>query len=269
MPFAHSSPGRVLALGLLVALWSAGPDAVLCEPAEYLRDEEIIRPDGIHILDGSYVLDVGELRMNITNHGLIGSQFTSSLPFSVAPSGEWPGGSGHEYLWGAGLWIGGMINGEAAVSTGQPERELRPGTSLFDTIYEARNGKVLRPWPLDVPTGNRLPHARADDDRDGKYDEDFLNGSDDDGDDLVDEDFGQLGDQMFTCTMHDNTSLAQEIYPEHNPLNLSIVQRAATWYREDLENIVILDYEIYNYGFRTLDDLYLGFYVECDIQSRG
>jgi hypothetical protein len=238
-------------------------------PPEFLRDEEIIHPDGIHILDGSYVLNVGELHINITNHGLIGSQFTTNLPYSSAPSAEWPGGSGHEYLWGAGLWIGGLVNGQAAVSTGQPERELRPGASIFDTIYEAKNGKVLRPWPSDVPTGNRLPHPRADDDQDDKYDEDFLNGNDDDHDGQVDEDFGQLGDQMFTCTMHDNTPLSREIYPEHLPLNLGIVQRAATWYREDMENIVILDYEIYNHGFRTLDDLYLGFYVDCDIQRRG
>ncbi len=265
---AHSQPGKFLALGLLVALWLSGPDAAVCGPPAYLRDEETIVPDGVHVLDGSYVLDVCELHINITNHGLIGSQFTSTLPFSKAPSAEWPGGSGHEYLWGAGLWIGGMINGQPVVSTGQPERELRPGDGLFDTIYEARNGKVIRPWPNDVATGNRLPNSRADDDQDGEYDEDFLNGSDDDRDGQVDEDFGQLGDQMFTCTMYDDTALSREIYPEHNPLQVSVVQHAATWYREDLEDIVIFDYEIYNHGYNILDDVYLGFYVDCDIQRR-
>ncbi len=269
MVFAHPPPGRVLALGLFVVLCFMGPDVALCEPEEDLREEETITPDGIHVLDGSFVLNVGELHVNITNHGLIGSQFTANLPFSTAPSGEWPGGSGHEYLWGAGLWIGGMINGQPVVSTGQPVRELRPGPGLFDTIYEARNGKVVRPWPNEVATGNRLPHPRADDDQDGEYDEDLLNGSDDDGDGLVDEDFGQLGDQMFTCTMKDNTALARELYPEHNPLNLTVVQRAAAWYREDLEDIVILEYEIYNHGYQILDDLYLGFFVDCDIQRRG
>jgi hypothetical protein len=253
----------------MFALLSPGPEAAWGEPDEDLRDEETIQPDGIHILDGSYVLDVGELRVNITNHGLIGSRYSANFPYSRAPSAEWPGGSGHEYLYGAGLWIGGMINGETVVSTGQPERELRPGSGIFDTIYEARNGKVLRPWPSDVATGKRLPDPRADDDGDDSYDEDFLNGSDDDGDGLVDEDFGQLGDQMFTCTMYDNTALSREIYPEHNPLGLSIVQRAATWYREELEDMVILDYEIYNHSNRILDDIYLGFYVDCDIQRRG
>jgi hypothetical protein len=269
MPFAHSRPGRSLVLGLLFVLVSFGPDAAVCEPDEEFREEETIRPDGIHVLDGSYVLDVGELRVNITNHGLIGSQYSSSLPYSQAPSAEWPGGSGHEYLYGAGLWVGGKVNGEPVVSTGQPEREFRPGTGLFDTIYEARNDKILRPWPSAVPTGHRLPHSQADDDNDFKYDEDFLNGYDDDDDGQVDEDFGQLADQMFTCTMYDDTALARELYPEHNPLGVSVVQRAATWYRDDMENVVILDYEIHNKSFRTFDDVYLGFYVDCDIQRRG
>ncbi len=269
MLIAQSRQGLILTLGLLLALGSAMPDAALCEADDDFREEEFIRPDGIHVLDGSYVLNVGELHVNITNHGLIGSQFTEFFPFSGAPSGEWPGGSGHEYLWGAGLWIGGKINGQPAVSTGQPERELRPGSGLFDTIYEAKNGRVIRPWPADRPTGNRLPHPQADDDNDGEYDEDFLNGYDDDHDGQTDEDFGQLGDQMFTCTMKDNTALSREIYPEHNPLNVTVVQRAASWYEDDLENMVIFDYEIYNHDYRTMDDLYLGFYVDCDIQRRG
>jgi hypothetical protein len=229
MPTHRSFPGFALTLGLLTVLWFPGSHAAFCEPDEELREDEVIRPDGVHVLDGSYVLDLGEFHINITNHGLIGSQFTSSLPYSSAPSGEWPGGSGHEYLWGAGLWVGGKINGEPVVSTGQPERELRPGTDLFDTIYEAKNGIITRPWSSDFPTGQRLPHPNADDDGDGKYDEDFLNGFDDDRDGQVDEDFGQIGDQMFTCTMYDNTPLSREIYPEHNPLGLSVVQRAATW----------------------------------------
>ena len=269
MPFAHPPSGRILALSLLIILVAIGHESVRCEPDEDLREDEIIRPDGVHILDGSYVLDVGELRVNITNHGLIGSQYTANFPFSNAPSGEWPGGSGHEYLWGAGLWVGGKIQGQPVVSTGQPEREFRPGPGIFDTMYEAKNDKVTRPWPLAVPTGHRLPHSRADDDNDGKYDEDFLNGIDDDHDGQVDEDFGQIGDQMFTCTMYDNLPLIQELYPSHQPLGLKVVQRAACWFDEEYENIVALDFEITHVGFETLQGVYLGFFVDPEIQPRS
>ena len=255
-----------LILGLGCALLPAGAGA---EPRSELQREEETRPDGIHVLDGSYVLNMGELHVNITNHGLIGSQYTQTFPYSSAPSGQWPGGSGNEYLWGAGLWIGGNINGQLSVTTGQPERELRPGDDISDTIYESRDGRVIRPTMNPQVTGRRLPDTGADDDHDGRVDEDFLNGWDDDGDGLIDEDFGQIASQMFTCTMHDDTGLVRELYPDHNPLGVAVVQRAATFYQDEFEDIVILDFEITNAGVSEVKDVYLGMYVDCDIQMRG
>ncbi len=254
---------------MLVLLCALLPTTTQAEPREELRHEESIRPDGIHVLDGSYVLDMGELHINITNHGLIGSQYTQTFPYSSAPSGQWPGGSGKEYLWGAGLWIGGIINGQLSVTTGQPERELRPGDRITDTIYESREGVVVRPNLNDHITGYRMPDHRADDDNDGRIDEDFLNGFDDDGDGQIDEDFGQIASQMMTATMYDNTGLVRELYPDHRPLGLAVVQRAATFFQDDFEDIVLFDYEIINTGFEQVKDLYLGMYVDCDIQRRG
>jgi len=170
LPFRLSSFWRLLILGAWIfGIWAHTP--ARAEYSEDIQDEPADRPDGIHILDGSYVLDMGQFHVNITNHGLIGSQYTAALPYSQSPSGEWPGGSGNEYLWGAGLWVGALVHGEAGVTTGQPERELRPDNHLIDTIYEAQAAKVVRPWPSDVATGRRLPDARADDDGDNSYDE--------------------------------------------------------------------------------------------------
>ncbi len=268
LPFRLSSFWRLLILGAWIfGIWAHTP--ARAEYSEDIQDEPADRPDGIHILDGSYVLDMGQFHVNITNHGLIGSQYTAGLPYSQSPSGEWPGGSGNEYLWGAGLWVGALVHGEAGVTTGQPERELRPDNHLIDTIYEARAARIVRPWPSDVETGRRLPDARADDDGDNAYDEDILNGRDDDGDGKVDEDFGQIGDQMFTATMHDNIPLVRELYPSHLPLGITVVQNAATWANEEYEDIVALEFEITNTGYQTLQDVYLGFYVDCDIQRRG
>ncbi len=264
----HCRPLPTYQLLLLAA--SVGLTAgAFAETSDVIPDEPADRPDGIHVLDGSYVLDMGQFHVNITNHGLIGSQYTLTLPYSRAPSGEWPGGSGHEYLWGAGLWVGGRISGQIGVTTGQPQREFRPDRDILDTIYESRAARVVRPWPADLPTGYRLPDARADDDGDNAYDEDILNGYDDDGDGEVDEDFGQIGNQMFTSTMHDDIPLVRELYPDHLPLGLTVVQHAATWYQERYENIVALDFEVTNTGYQTLRDVYLGFYVDGDIQRRG
>lgn len=261
------SPGYLVVL-LYLTLASALPATVRAalDPPESPATVPVA--DGVHVLDGSCVLNVGNLRVNITNHGLIGSQYSSAHPYSHAPSGEWPGGSGDEYLWGAGLWIGARIGGVVSVTTGQPEREMRPSAELYDTIYEAKNGVQLRPDEQARPTGIRLPAPGADDDADGRNDEDPLNGVDDDQDGRVDEDFGQLGDQMFACTMYDNTNLVQSIYPEHRPLGVRIYQQATTWDQDVESNVIGLDYTITNIGHNDLHEVYLGFYVDCDIQSR-
>ncbi len=244
------------------------PGGLWAEPSDALRDEHPDRPDGVHVLDGSFVLTAGNLHVNITNHGLIGSQYSTTLPYANAPSAQWPAGSGDEYLFGAGLWIGARVDGETVVTTGQPERELRPSSDLRETIYEAWDRTVTRPYPDDRPRGSRLPDAAPDDDLDGRMDEDPLNGFDDDGDGLVDEDFGQIGNQMMVCTMHDDLPLVQEIYPAHTPLGVTVVQRAAAWGDGDYDNIVALDFEIINSSARPLQDVYLGFYADCDIQNR-
>ena len=237
--------------------WSEIPD--LLDPAT--------TPDGIHVLDGSYVLDHGLFHVNITNHGLIGSQFLSSTSYSHAPSAQWPGGSGHEYLWAGGLWVGATKNGQHVVTTGQYQRELRPDDDILDTIYESIGNRVRRPVAAAQAQGRRLPASGADDDDDGTYDEDWLNGRDDDGDGLVDEDFGQIGGQMFTCVMHDDLPLIRELYPDHVPLGIKVIQRAAAWDDPDYQNMVALDFEIFNSSSQPLDEVYLGFFADFEIQD--
>ncbi len=223
---------------------------------------------GGHVIDGSYVMNIGELQLNITNFGLIGSQYTVVSTYSDAPSGQWPAGSGNEYLWGAGLWIGGVNNAQRCVSTGLYERELRPLGRVVDTIYEARNGQIVRPAGNPGIHGRRLPQQGCDDDGDGHIDEELLNGFDDDGDGLVDEDFGQLGQQMMACTMYDNAPVSREQYPDHVPMDLKIVQTSFGWDAPEFRDFVGLSYAITNVGTATIEDVYIGFLVDCDIGPR-
>jgi hypothetical protein len=68
-------------------------------------------------------------------------------------------------LWSAGLWLGAIKNGERRVTTGQYQVEFRPGRTELDRIYRTREL---------APGGAREPAPNADDDRDGKIDEDWL-----------------------------------------------------------------------------------------------
>lgn len=226
-------------------------------------------PNGVFVLDGSYVMNVGEVQMNITNWGLIGSTYSLTRPWSDAPSCQWPAGSGNEYLWGAGIWIGGVVLGERLVSTGGWGSEIYPLEDVEYTIYEAIDSKLVRPTGNPDASGRRRPLGNPDDDNDGKIDEETLNGFDDDGDGKVDEDFAQIGNQMMVLTQFDNTRLAQENYPDHTPMNLEIVQSTYQWENDMVDDFVGFDYKVTNIGVTDVNKVYIGLFADCDIGPRG
>lgn len=231
------------------------------------RVDDPLPADKAHVLDGSAALTVGRLHVNITNWGLIGSRYSELSTFGDAPSGQWPGGSGNEYLFAAGLWVGGVVNGAPRVSTGQPETELRPEDDPRATLYEAREGLLVRP-PSAVVGGTPWFLPGGDDDRDGQLDEDPLDGHDQDGDGRVDEDFGQVGTQMFDALLRDDTPLALQSYPDHRPLHVAVHQRAVAWQTSEQQDFVGLAYRVTNTGALDIEHLYLGFWVDADIGPR-
>ncbi|PJA75730.1 hypothetical protein CO151_06030 [bacterium CG_4_9_14_3_um_filter_65_15] len=228
-------------------------------------------PNGAFTLNGKFVMNVGEVQINVTNFGLIGSMYSSARRFSGAPSCQWPAGSGDEYLWAAGLWVGGVVLGERLVTAGGADyiSEIYPKDEVESTIYEAQAGALLRPAGNTDASGNREPGPNPDDDDDGLIDEEILNGHDDDGDGLIDEDFGQIGNQMMVATMYDNTSLAREDHPDHTPLNLQIVRQTYQWENDQVDDFVGFEYTIKNIGVTEIENVYIGFYADADIAARG
>jgi len=216
-------------------------------------------------LDGSAVLSAGHFQMNITNWGLLGSRYSVPSSYFGAPSGQWPGGSGDEYLFSAGLWIGGRKLGVTSVSCGQPESELRPPLSPDYVMYEAREGMVRAPVLSDVVTGVPGDLAGGNDDDDGRVDEDRLDGRDNDGDGYIDEDFAQRGSQMYGCIMRDDEPISAQLFPDHRPLNLEIYQEACAWDSPGAEDIVGLRWVVKNVGAQTIHDVYVGLLIDGDI----
>ncbi len=211
------------------------------------------------VLDGSAITANGNLQMNITNFGFLGSLPKSSYPMADAPSAQWPAGSGIEYLYAAGLWIGAEVDGVPSVSTGYPETEFYPGEGASDRIYTATQGvDGGRTWP-----------SNPDDDGDGKLDEDWLNGYDDDGDGRVDEDFAALGKLMYSCWFTDDQGVAREVWPEHNPLEVKVRQETYQWSEESSYNSVGVRYVISNQGYRFLENVYFGIYADLDAGPRS
>ncbi len=122
-------------------------------PASWYRPD----PSGVIVQDGSYVMNVGEVHMHLSNNGFVGSAPGALTPFSDAPSFQWPAGSGNEYLFVGGLWVGGVVLGEKLVSTGGGGSEWKPLSDYEYTIYEARNGALLRPEGNYAAGGKRYP----------------------------------------------------------------------------------------------------------------
>jgi hypothetical protein len=215
--------------------------------------------DRVLVLDGSPVHDVGNLLLHTGNWGAFGSAPGAAYPFSGAPSAEYPAGSGVEYLFLGGLWVGALKDGIPCVSTATYQMEFRPTSDPIDVVYYAVEGD---------PGGARLPAVNADDDGDGTIDEEWLDGRDNDGDGLVDEDFAAISDQMLSCWYTDDQPEAINAYPEHNPMHLKVLQRSMQWADPDFDDFVGFEYFITNTGADVLEDVYLGIFIDGDVGSR-
>jgi len=191
--------------------------------------------------------NVGLVEVEVTNLGFIGNPFYDGYNF---------GWRGAEYLYQAGLWIGAVASDNLPhVSTAAYEFELRPPLDPVYNVYQSFEG---------APGGNRLGFSAADDDGDGRIDEDFLNGRDDDGDRRIDEDYEAISQQMYSCEYWDNTQEALEQLPEHRAMNLYIQQRSFAWSTAGSNEFVGVDYKITNVGQERLRNVFIGFFVDAD-----
>jgi len=111
-------------------------------------------------------IDIGNIRVNVTNAGTIGRPNVRNDP-QGPPSMEYPRGSGVEHLFEAGIWIGAIKNGQISVSTGAVDdasgyavgkagfefspmpgmpvitRSSLPGSPVFSTAAKAHQEYVL------------------------------------------------------------------------------------------------------------------------------
>jgi len=213
---------------------------------------------GVYEVRGEgFVHNVGDIWVNVTNLGVVGNPWKT---VSTDPSCQYPPGSGVEYLWGAGLWVGAKIgeNAEPRVSTALLDWEFRPSTLPLDTIYESYEG---------FPGGMRFFNDDGDVDFVGReiVDEEVHDGRDNDRDGLIDEDFGAISQQMFTCVYRDDTPQALNTYPDHVPMGLEVTQRSFAWGIPGSDDFVGIEYTIKNDGARNLRDVYLGFFCDADV----
>jgi hypothetical protein len=260
---------RAAALGVVAALYFG-----VCgyhDPVGVNQDD----PRNLHNtfrLDGKFVMNVGRLQLQITNVGETGNQDNPRR--TTVPSAEWPQGSGQDYLFAAGLWVGALdASGIAHVTTATYEREFSPEITPDNVCVNLPVDQVadVREAYEGIPNGNRVISSSVDpdDDGDGLVDEDFLNGKDDDGDGLCDEDYSAVGQQMLACEYYDNIPQTRQQFPEHVPLGLKVRQTSYAWATPGQNDFVGMDYAITNISGRTIRNVMVGIFADMDVGSRS
>jgi hypothetical protein len=223
-------------------------------------------------LNGKFVHNVGRLQLQITNFGETGNQSNPSQ--TTVPSAEWPAGSGNDYLYAAGLWIGALdASGIPHVTTATYEREFSPELFPQNVCVNLPIEQVtdVRESYEGIPGGNRVisSSVNPDDDGDGRVDEDFLNGLDDDGDGLCDEDYAAIGQQMFASEYADDQVNTRQLFPEHVPLGIKVQQTSYAWATPGQNDFVGMDYKIINRSGRALRNVFVGIFADMDIGNRA
>ncbi|MGB8656698.1 MAG: hypothetical protein WCE90_02805, partial [Candidatus Zixiibacteriota bacterium] len=191
---------------------------------------------------------VGLMRLCVTNWGFFGSQmealkesqggcFNPNPNEEVkAPSCEYPAGSGIEYLFQGGLWIGAMVDNHPYVSLAcdgwQWIEEMWPDAGDAGAIKER----------------STRPNASC-------YSPDAISEQD-----II---------SVYTDTSADIPLSTQQQDPwdnrKHFPLGLQITQKSYSWSYEYAEDFVLIDFFIKNIGVKKLEDVYMGLYIDADV----
>jgi hypothetical protein len=124
-------------------------------------------------------------------------------------------------------------------------------------IRVGEHGSKIRVCTEGVKGGFRAPSPEPDDDRDGRVNEDRLDGIDNDADGKIDEDFAAVGDEMATtCYFAPGT--------EESGAQLAFHQEAYAWSLPHIDGTIMVSLWVKNIGSERLDDVRIGALVEKD-----
>ncbi len=179
----------------------------------------------------------GNIQLAIANNGTFGTLGRSIPdPFTgePIPSCIYPKNSDLVYLWVAAIWIGAVVGRDTLVSVGDEDfyvtNEFWPEVKPFgEFTYQS----------IDPRSPFYSPEAYSEEDILCEY-TDTLTGNAFVADDPV-----------------DNRS--------HVPLNIKVSQRSMAWSYSYAEDFILFDYQVENIGVRTLNDVYLGIWVDGDV----
>jgi hypothetical protein len=252
----HRFSARIL-LTIAIVLAVVLPAAADTGPADPPRARGPVRPSFANPNSMSRVHNAGKMAMNFTNYGYFGNAGPSQSdrildpcpPGDWAPQCEFPKGSGQQYLFQAGLWIGALI-----VEEGYETKRVSVGTDgwLNPSINEFWPGETVADGIIERSTRPGLTNCL------GEY--------------VTSPD--AVSDQDFLCIYQDTLKDEPFVQPDpidgrHRPLGIKVKQTSYAFSQAFAEDFILIDYEVQNIAANYLRNLYVGLYVDADCGPTG
>jgi len=187
---------------------------------------------------------VGNLGLTITNFGILGNGWNRMEDGSINPSCQYKqqteiSREQIEHFSYAGLWVGGIVNGERRVST-----------SIVDGVFEAGN-EGFELFPKSPITIQSSISSTTQDSMAKYYSPSAVSHQD------MIINFKDYGDNPS-----ENLGI-----PNHTPLGLDIRLESYAWNYSYADAFVILNYTFTNQSENVINDLYAGIWVDPSIAN--
>jgi hypothetical protein len=207
-------------------------------------DADDTRPAAAKVaLNEPYVMvgvhKIGKIALTVSNQGHFGKGFIQGAadPFygGEAPSCIYPYPGRQSHLFAGSFWIGAVVGRDTLVSVGADGWHF-----------------TMEMWPDPAPRGRIILRSMANpDDKDAVSEQDYI--------------------AVYTDTVADPGYAAMDPFDgrPHYPLGIEVTQRSYSWSYPYAEDFVLFDYSIKNIGNSELNEVYMGFYVDGDVERTG
>lgn len=182
------------------------------------------------------VLQNSKLSVTINSQGEIGSRIGDPFSDEYIEGLKFPRNSKISYLNIASIWVGGIVENDTITSTGYSEAYYDAGN-----YYAYRQIREL--YPTNAYSDNSSINFNKIDDNTISF----------------------LSDYVDTFQNDLSFISLNDINYEKKTLNISISQKSYIRNINPYKNIVLLDYTITNIGDKTINDTYVGIYLDADI----
>ncbi|OQX95070.1 hypothetical protein B6I21_07360 [candidate division KSB1 bacterium 4572_119] len=258
----------VITLISVIILFSTEPTLVIAKTS--VSKKALTKPTFPDNMFDLRYQDVGQLYLPITNYGIHGHEVTTGTAGTI-----WPKGSGQAYIFGGGIWIGSIKNGNKLVSVGynpnSGQSELVPGFEYDEShnyAFDSEGVRVLMStdYPSRIETENLpdWPNGYYNPDPDG-------NPETNDADTVSAWSEAGEGYKPVTISVQDSYawfSDADQTYKfdaAANILGLNVIQQGYAWNYFFNQNFAFMTYDIINVSGEPLQDTYLSVVVDPDV----